>query len=152
MHRSDAQMQISDGQHSMHHVNYVQEHDLHHMSDGNVMDDEHDDVNGVGGSEAVEGDAPSDPGSLSDNRCNGDNGDQLTLSFQGQVYVFDSVSPEKVIFASLELLYFELILLECLVWFFELCLCNLKHTEIICINIIWMPWMFLLTVVFYVMF
>ncbi|KAJ4718778.1 GATA transcription factor [Melia azedarach] len=96
MHRSDAQMQISDGQHSMHHVNYVQEHDLHHMSDGNVMDDEHDDVNGVGGSEAVEGDAPSDPGSLSDNRCNGDNGDQLTLSFQGQVYVFDSVSPEKV--------------------------------------------------------
>ncbi|KAJ4826382.1 hypothetical protein Tsubulata_026122 [Turnera subulata] len=25
-----------------------------------------------------------------------DNGDQLTLSFQGQVYVFDSVSPQKV--------------------------------------------------------
>ena len=26
----------------------------------------------------------------------GDVGDQLTLSFQGQVYVFDSVPPEKV--------------------------------------------------------
>lgn len=32
----------------------------------------------------------------------GDGGaDQLTLSFQGEVYVFDSVSPEKVFFASI---------------------------------------------------
>lgn len=93
-------MQVSDDQHSMHHVHYVQEHELHHLGNGNVMEDEPDecniDGNGGGGSEGMEGDAPSDPGSLSDHR-GGDNGDQLTLSFQGQVYVFDSVSAEKVI-------------------------------------------------------
>lgn len=89
-------MQMSDEQHSIHHVNYVPEHELHHISNGDVMDDEHDEGNGVGESEAMEGDAPSDPGSLSDNRAIAEIGDQLTLSFQGQVYVFDSVSPEKV--------------------------------------------------------
>nr|POF20986.1 gata transcription factor 28 [Quercus suber] len=57
---------------------------------------------GGGGNEGYEGDVPSDAGNLSDNRSamvdqvGGDIGDQLTLSFQGQVYVFDSVSPEKV--------------------------------------------------------
>ncbi|TXG69527.1 hypothetical protein EZV62_004462 [Acer yangbiense] len=102
MHGNNNQMQVSDEQHPVRHAHYVQEHELHHMGNENVMEDEHDDCNvdgnGGGGSEAMEGDAPSDPGSLSDNRCSGDNGDQLTLSFQGQVYVFDSVSPEKVIF------------------------------------------------------
>ncbi|KAL5823575.1 hypothetical protein ACOSQ4_021475 [Xanthoceras sorbifolium] len=100
MHANNNQMQVTDEQHSMHHVHYVQEHELHHIGNGNVMEDEQDDCNvdgnGGGGSEAMEGDAPSDPGSLSDNRGGGDNVDQLTLSFQGQVYVFDSVSPEKV--------------------------------------------------------
>ncbi|XP_031254546.1 GATA transcription factor 28-like isoform X2 [Pistacia vera] len=98
IHGSNSQMQMNEGQHPMHHVHYAQEHELHHMSNGDVMDDEHDDDrNGnVGGGETLEGEVPSDPGSLSDNRGNGDNGDQLTLSFQGQVYVFDSVSPEKV--------------------------------------------------------
>ncbi|KAL9462784.1 hypothetical protein AB3S75_000731 [Citrus x aurantiifolia] len=95
-HGSNPQMQMSDEQHSIHHVNYVPEHELHHISNGDVMDDEHDEGNGVGESEAMEGDAPSDPGSLSDNRAVSEIGDQLTLSFQGQVYVFDSVSPEKV--------------------------------------------------------
>lgn len=95
-HGTNAEMQMSDEQHSIHHVNYVPEHELHHMSNGDVMDDEHDEGNGVGESEAMEGDAPSDPGSLSDNRAIAEIGDQLTLSFQGQVYVFDSVSPEKV--------------------------------------------------------
>ncbi|KAK9232643.1 hypothetical protein WN943_022891 [Citrus x changshan-huyou] len=95
-HGSNPQMQMSDQQHSIHHVNYVPEHELHHISNGDVMDDEHDEGNGVGESEAMEGDAPSDPGSLSDNRAIAEIGDQLTLSFQGQVYVFDSVSPEKV--------------------------------------------------------
>ncbi|KAL3511528.1 hypothetical protein ACH5RR_024245 [Cinchona calisaya] len=49
----------------------------------------------------------TDPGNLSDNNHNSaapagtnytsnNNNNQLTLSFQGQVYVFDSVSPEKV--------------------------------------------------------
>lgn len=93
-------MQMSDEQHAIHHVNYVPEHELHHISNGDVMDDEHDEGNGVGESEAMEGDAPSDPGSLSDNRAVSEIGDQLTLSFQGQVYVFDSVSPEKVIFGT----------------------------------------------------
>ncbi|KAL9459912.1 hypothetical protein AB3S75_003169 [Citrus x aurantiifolia] len=95
-HGSNPQMQMSDEQHSIHHVHYVPEHELHHISNGDVMDDEHDEGNGVGESEAMEGDAPSDPGSLSDNRAVSEIGDQLTLSFQGQVYVFDSVSPEKV--------------------------------------------------------
>ncbi|KDO41399.1 hypothetical protein CISIN_1g022728mg [Citrus sinensis] len=95
-HGSNPQMQMSDEQHAIHHVNYVPEHELHHISNGDVMDDEHDEGNGVGESEAMEGDAPSDPGSLSDNRAVSEIGDQLTLSFQGQVYVFDSVSPEKV--------------------------------------------------------
>lgn len=95
MHGSDAQIHMTDA-----HMHYVQENDngLHHMSNGNGMDEDHD---GGGGSEAMEGDMPSDPGNLSDNRSvrivhGGDSGNQLTLSFQGQVYVFDSVSPEKV--------------------------------------------------------
>ncbi|XP_060206092.1 GATA transcription factor 24 isoform X2 [Lycium barbarum] len=92
--------------HSCHHHRY---HGLHLISNGNVMDhDEHDD-NGVaaagvgsGGSECIEGDISADPGNLSDNH-NGMavpgatvNSNQLTLSFQGRVYVFESVSPEKV--------------------------------------------------------
>lgn len=32
--------------------------------------------------------------------------DQLTLSFQGEVFVFDSVSPEKVVFLFINWLYF----------------------------------------------
>ncbi|KAK2652205.1 hypothetical protein Ddye_012061 [Dipteronia dyeriana] len=65
------------------------------MDNENVMEDEHDDCNvdgnGGGGSEAMEGDASSDLKSLSDNRCSGDNRDQLTLSFQGfaQLYSCD---------------------------------------------------------------
>lgn len=108
IHGSNSPMQMSDGQqHSMHHVNYVQEHELHHMSNGDIIDDEHDvgDANGNndgGVSEAVEGDAPNDSINLSENRVIGDNGDQLTLSFQGQVYVFDSVSPEKVFSALMD--------------------------------------------------
>ncbi|KAJ7952052.1 GATA transcription factor [Quillaja saponaria] len=96
---------MSDGQHPMH-VRYVQEHEhhgLHHMSNGNGMDDDHHTGGGGdgGGSEGVEGDVPSNPGNLPDNHITmvdqgTDSGDQLTLSFQGQVYVFDSVSPEKV--------------------------------------------------------
>lgn len=52
-------------------------------------------------SEGLEGDGLSDPGS----NAHGDpqgviaphvGNNQLTLSFQGEVYVFDAVSPEKV--------------------------------------------------------
>ncbi|KAF8400225.1 hypothetical protein HHK36_013522 [Tetracentron sinense] len=80
-------------------VQYMQEHDhdhaSHHNNNGSGMDDDQDD-----GSEGMEGDVPSDPGNLSDPNCTmqaqGHVGNQLTLSFQGQVYVFDSVSAEKV--------------------------------------------------------
>nr|GMD33674.1 GATA transcription factor 28 isoform X1 [Ipomoea batatas] len=93
-------------------VHYLPEHDDHHhhgfMSNGNVMEhDEHDDNGGgnggSGGSECMEGDvAAADPGNLSDNHSpivvhgGNESSNQLTLSFQGQVYVFDSVSPDKV--------------------------------------------------------
>ncbi|TXG68178.1 hypothetical protein EZV62_003113 [Acer yangbiense] len=63
MHGNNNQMQVSDEQHP---VRHAQEHELHHMGNENVMEDEHDDCNvdgnGGGGSEAMEGDAPSDPG------------------------------------------------------------------------------------------
>ena len=54
-----------------------------------------------------DGDLGQDPGHLVDQHTAiaphiGSN--QLTLSFQGEVYVFDSVSPEKVIFLLLLLL------------------------------------------------
>ncbi|XP_027191535.1 GATA transcription factor 28 isoform X2 [Cicer arietinum] len=96
----DSRMQISDGQHPVH-VPY-EHHGLHHMSNGNGMDDDHNNGrdSNCGGSESVEGDIPSNHGNLHDNHNlmmdqGNDIGDQLTLSFQGQVYVFDSVSPEK---------------------------------------------------------
>ncbi|KAK2633011.1 LOW QUALITY PROTEIN: hypothetical protein EUGRSUZ_L00755 [Eucalyptus grandis] len=63
-----------------------------HLSNGNDKNDDHDQAAAAG----VEGNVPSDAGNDSDNRGGGDDADQLTLSFQGQVYVFDSVSPQKV--------------------------------------------------------
>lgn len=105
IHGDDSRIHISDGQHPIH-VPYVQEHEhhgLHHMSNGNGIDEDQNDGGDTncGGSESVEGDIPSSHGNLPDNHAvimdqGGDAGDQLTLSFQGQVYVFDSVSPEKV--------------------------------------------------------
>lgn len=105
IHGGDSRIHISDGQHPIH-VPYVQEHEhhgLHHMSNGNGIDEDQNDGGDTncGGSESVEGDIPSSHGNLPDNHAvimdqGGDAGDQLTLSFQGQVYVFDSVSPEKV--------------------------------------------------------
>ncbi|KAK6263914.1 hypothetical protein SCA6_019348 [Theobroma cacao] len=99
----------NDVQQPMHHHVHYEHH--HHIMNGNGMvddDDVHhahhhhhhhdvDDNVGCGEAEGVEaGDLPSDhPGVLSDNQ-GPDNGDQLTLSFQGQVYVYDSVPPEKV--------------------------------------------------------
>ncbi|XP_043710433.1 GATA transcription factor 24-like [Telopea speciosissima] len=78
-------------------MHYMQEHDhAQHHNNGNDIDDQED----GGGSEGLEGDVPSDHGNLSDphgsrpSRVHG--GNQLTLSFQGEVYVFDSVSAETV--------------------------------------------------------
>ncbi|KAG9160643.1 hypothetical protein Leryth_024473 [Lithospermum erythrorhizon] len=103
--------------HEVHYGIEEQEHYLHHhqrldhMSNHGVMGHEEPGENGnsrdgpgdgSGGSEAMDGDVSIDPGNLSDNqnvvvvRGVNDCDNQLTLSFQGQVYVFDSVSPEKV--------------------------------------------------------
>ncbi|KAJ7962681.1 GATA transcription factor [Quillaja saponaria] len=101
IHGGDTRIHMSDGQHPMQ-VLYVPEHEhhgLHHIHNGNGMDE---DRHTGGGGESIEGDIPSNPRNLPDNHSStmvdqgSDSGDQLTLSFQGQVYVFDSVSPEKV--------------------------------------------------------
>ncbi|KAL7140552.1 hypothetical protein ABFS83_09G126900 [Erythranthe nasuta] len=106
MHGSDAGM--------MHYLH--DQHNLgihHHMSNGNSIDGdehehEHEDNNNIGNSsgginESMDEDVTADMGNQSDNHGAlisqiGDieNSNQLTLSFQGQVYVFDSVSAEKV--------------------------------------------------------
>ncbi|XP_057454038.1 GATA transcription factor 28 [Lotus japonicus] len=101
----DSRTHISDEQHSLLGP-YVQEHEhheLHHMSNGNGIDDDQNngDNTNCGGGESVEGEVPSNHGNIHDNHTvmvdqASDGGDQLTLSFQGQVYVFDSVSPDKV--------------------------------------------------------
>lgn len=104
IHGNNAGIHRPDGQHHPIHVqHYMQEHDhgMHHMSNGGSMDEDHDEG---GSGEGMEGDVQADPGNLADSRGaltvqpgGSDNQNQLTLSFQGQVYVFDSVSPEKVI-------------------------------------------------------
>ncbi|KAF8021699.1 hypothetical protein BT93_G1985 [Corymbia citriodora subsp. variegata] len=104
----DGMMDMGDPTHDQHpmQAHYRHHHGLlvqQHLSNGNDMNDDRDhDGGGGGGGEGVEGDVPSDAGNDSDNRGSlldrggGDDGDQLTLSFQGQVYVFDCVSPQKV--------------------------------------------------------
>ncbi|PKU76665.1 GATA transcription factor 28 [Dendrobium catenatum] len=84
----------SDGQGILH---YTREHDENNC--GGVENGMDEDQNGMMESEGMEGDGPSDPGHPCDPQGmivphGGSN--QLTLSFQGEVYVFDSVSPEKV--------------------------------------------------------
>ncbi|KAK2633005.1 hypothetical protein EUGRSUZ_L00751, partial [Eucalyptus grandis] len=96
----DDGMDVGDPTHDRHPMqpHYRHHHGLQalpHLSNGNDMNDDHD-GGGGGGGEGVEGDVPSDAGNDSDNRGGGDDADQLTLSFQGQVYVFDSVPPQKV--------------------------------------------------------
>ncbi|XP_030470906.1 GATA transcription factor 28 isoform X2 [Syzygium oleosum] len=108
--RDDGGMDMGD---PTHHQHPMQAQYRHHrgsqvqqrLSNGNDVNgdgDPDDSGGGGGGGEGVEGDVPSDAGNDSDNRGSlldhggGDDGDQLTLSFQGQVYVFDSVSPQKV--------------------------------------------------------
>ncbi|CAK8574508.1 unnamed protein product [Lathyrus sativus] len=104
IHGDDSRMQPNDGQHPI--LMSYEHHELHHMSNGNGMNDDQNNGGGgdsnCGGSENAEGDVPSNNGNLHGNQSsimdqgNNDIGDQLSLSFQGQVYVFDSVSPEKV--------------------------------------------------------
>ncbi|XP_020572684.1 GATA transcription factor 20-like [Phalaenopsis equestris] len=84
----------SDGQGIL---RYAREHEENDEGGvGHGMGEDHD---GMMESEEMEGDGPSDPGHPGDPQGmivphGGSN--QLTLSFQGEVYVFDSVSPEKV--------------------------------------------------------
>uniref|UniRef100_A0A1J3E2J4 GATA transcription factor 28 n=1 Tax=Noccaea caerulescens TaxID=107243 RepID=A0A1J3E2J4_NOCCA len=95
LHGNNGQMHIGEEQDPMH-VQY-EDHGLHQIHNGSGMVDDH-----AGGmSEGVETDIPSHPGNITDSRGEvvdrgSEQGDQLTLSFQGQVYVFDSVLPEKV--------------------------------------------------------
>lgn len=102
LHGSNGRMHIAETQDPMHHVHY-RHHALQHIHNGSGMVDDHADTRGGGGmSDGVDTDVPSHPGNITDNRGEvvdrgSDQGDQLTLSFQGQVYVFDSVLPEKVI-------------------------------------------------------
>lgn len=106
IHGNDAGMQMVDADDAVH-MHYDHHlHGMHGLSNGNGMNDgeEHDDGGNGGGSDGMmEGDGGLDHGAHSNNHGtmvvdHVENGDQLTLSFQGQVYVFDSVSPEKVIF------------------------------------------------------
>ncbi|KAJ4894196.1 GATA transcription factor 24 [Raphanus sativus] len=93
-----------DGLHGNMH-NGGDEHPMHVQYEHHgMMDADHaadDDGNGMNG--GLETDIPSHLGNPSDHRgevvdrgAGGDNGDQLTLSYQGQVYVFDHVLPDKV--------------------------------------------------------
>ncbi|KAL4584533.1 hypothetical protein LXL04_009136 [Taraxacum kok-saghyz] len=102
LHENESAMQMADDNPPYHPQHYIQdqEHeDLHHLSNGNMIhhDEQQDNEIGVGQNDPME-----DPGNMSDNhntllsRGTIEDTNQLTLSFQGQVYVFDSVSPEKV--------------------------------------------------------
>ncbi|KAJ4962772.1 hypothetical protein NE237_022711 [Protea cynaroides] len=92
----DPSLHVAESQPMYMHYMQEPEHAQHH-NNGNAMGDDQEDG---GGSEGMEGDAPSDHGNLSDPHgsmpSRGHGGNQLTLSFQGEVYVFDSVSAEKV--------------------------------------------------------
>ncbi|KAH9624543.1 hypothetical protein KSS87_017753 [Heliosperma pusillum] len=100
LHGRDGQMHMAEAEEHMRvHYMHDQNHGMHHMSNGDEMEDEHDDgVTGANG--AMDNELQNEHGHVGDSHGGmmipaGDN-DQLTLSFQGQVYVFDSVSPEKV--------------------------------------------------------
>lgn len=110
LHGSNGRMHIGEAQESMHHVHYGH-HALQHIHNGSggMVDDQAD---GGGMSDGVETDGPSHPGNITDNHGEvvdrgSEQGDQLTLSFQGQVYVFDSVLPEKVGFKLLRSWFFD---------------------------------------------
>ncbi|KAH9297124.1 hypothetical protein KI387_028806 [Taxus chinensis] len=93
----EAQAQGADpGQLHMHYM-HEHAHSLHH-SDDNGIGDEQDE--GGGDNDGMEADIPSSGGNLGDSQVivpvRPQATNQLTLSYQGEVYVFDSVPPEKV--------------------------------------------------------
>lgn len=87
-------------EHGHMHIRYVHPHAQGHVMhrDDNCLGDEGEDEGGDEGMEEPEihsdGGHPSDPHSSLTVRGQGTN--QLTLSYQGEVYVFDTVPPEKV--------------------------------------------------------
>lgn len=117
-HGCDDRMDMGDPTHNQH---PMQAHHRHHrglqvqqhLSNGNDTNDDHDHDSG-GAGEGIEGDVPSDAGNDPDIRGSlldhggGDDGDQLTLTFQGQVYVFDYVPPQKVGLEPFLVLFFSL--------------------------------------------
>ncbi|KAL6585278.1 GATA transcription factor 24 [Orobanche minor] len=99
MHGSEAGM--------MHYLQDQHHHGLHnHISNGHAIDqDDHGDNNKMGSgdrvNEVMDGDV-SNIGNQSNDQSavipggGSENNNQLTLSFRGQVFVFDSVTPERV--------------------------------------------------------
>eukprot|EP01018_Ginkgo_biloba_P018826 Gb_05055 [translate_table: standard] len=92
------------GDHSHLQLHYVQTHaDVHQLDhngeDGMLRQDPDEDAGGDEGME--DGDVQSDGGQVGEPhvslavRSQGTN--QLTLSYQGEVYVFDTIPPEKVL-------------------------------------------------------
>ena len=104
LHGGDAQMHMTEAEQPLHvHYMHDQNHGMHHLSNDNGLEDDHDRIV-AGTAEGIDGELHNHPGNGSDNHGGmmgaiTDN-NQLTLSFQGQVYVFDSVSPEKVCLVS----------------------------------------------------
>lgn len=90
-------------EHGHMHIRYVHAHahaqgHVVHRDDNNCLGEEGEDEGGDEGMEEPEihsdGGHPGDPHSSLTARVQGTN--QLTLSYQGEVYVFDTVPPEKV--------------------------------------------------------
>ncbi|KAI5060294.1 hypothetical protein GOP47_0025162 [Adiantum capillus-veneris] len=88
-------------EHGHMHIRYVHAHTQGHVAhhdENNCLGDEAEDEGGDEGMEEPEihsdGGHPGDPHSSLTARVQGTN--QLTLSYQGEVYVFDTVPPEKV--------------------------------------------------------
>ena len=72
--------------------------EAHALHDGAIVVSDGD--RAVNGGDGVHPHALYVPGSEIPPATGGGGPDQLTLSFQGEVYVFDAVSPEKVGFSS----------------------------------------------------
>ncbi|KAJ0879914.1 putative transcription factor TIFY family [Helianthus annuus] len=79
---------------NLHHHHHHHQHQHHqHHNNNDVVVQEDDDVAG-GAEESIDNPSQMHPVSAGGGAAAGV--DQLTLSFQGEVYVFDAVSPEKV--------------------------------------------------------
>ncbi|GAB2225499.1 hypothetical protein Droror1_Dr00006293 [Drosera rotundifolia] len=95
----DSQMHLTNAQQQMH-MHYVHDDDngFHNISNGDVLHDDHD-AGATGMIEAIDAEVLNDQ-DITDSSAMmlgaSIDSNQLTLSFQGRVYVFDGVSSEKV--------------------------------------------------------